>query len=252
MVKPSHIFAFRQSDGPDPLEYNPSGAVYHELERVPPGDGALTLNAYDARGLSLMSYFHSTLHGEDVFWSTNSSLCSMNPWEIQCRRAIDYIAISSAEGENVVPEELENALVGGIVGLIRSGVQDKRSISGGFPYVQGGELPPPPDSECIGIAFVRYASREEGILHLITPVDGSLLAECRILVKGDIEMPASAMLSYESGVERNIEAADGTGSETLYGIERSRVPFLQWTTGVQGAGGSKRRARRNVMRRGQM
>lgn len=255
IIKPSHIFTFGQNGGADALDppkFHVTGAVHHELEAISPGGAALKLNASDARGLSLMSYFHSTMDGENIFWTTNSSLCSMSPWEIQYRSAIDYIALSGAEGENVVPEELENALVGSVVGLIRSENQDRRKINAGFPYTQGGELPPPLHSECIGVALVRYASSEEGVIHLVTPVDGHVLTGCRVLVKGDIELPVPAMLQYELDVEREIGAIDGEEPETLFGVERSRVPFLQWAMSVQGAGASKRRARRNVMRRGQV
>jgi polynucleotide 5'-hydroxyl-kinase GRC3/NOL9 len=252
IINPSHIFAFGGDGTSDPFESNNPGAVHRELEAISAGEAALKLNASDARGLSLMSYFHSTLDGENIFWTTNSSLCSMSPWEIQCRSAIDYVALSGAEGDNVVPEELENALTGSVVGLIRSEIQDRREINAGFPYIQGGELPPPVQSECIGVALVRHASSEEGVVHLVTPVDGRLLVGCRILVKGDIELPVPAMLRYELGVERNVEAMAGEESETLFGVEHSRVPFLQWAMSVQGAGASKRRARRNVMRRGQV
>ena len=250
MIKPSHVFTFGTNGG-DAFEPSIAGAAHHELEAISPGEAPLTLNAHDARGLSLVSYFHSALHGEDVSWSTNSSLCSMSPWEIQCRVAIDYIAISGAEGENVVPEELENALVGGIVGLTRSEIQGRHEVDAGFPYIQGGELPPPAHSECVGVALVRYASGEEGVIHLITPVDGDQLASCRVLVKGDIEVPVSAMLNYESDVEQNTEAITSKRLETLFGVERRRVPFLQWAS-TQGVGVAKRRARRNVMRRGQV
>jgi polynucleotide 5'-hydroxyl-kinase GRC3/NOL9 len=58
------------------------------------------------------------------------------------------------------------------------------------------------------------------------------------MVKGELELPVWGMLDFK---ER----------DTIAGIEKSKVPYLQWGKG-EGIGGERRRVRRNLMRKGQL
>lgn len=272
VAKPTHVFTFQRADGRTEQQQEvlaaPSTSLESEVkhtivEGVAPSDPIVKLSASDLRGLSLMAYFHSRWDGDRLMWRASQSLGSMSPWEVRCGPAIDYIALGGSEGDNVIPSELENALAGGLVGLVRSDSQERRGgEAGGFPYTEGGELPLPTHSECLGIALVRYASSKGedggGVLHLVTPVGGEVLACCRVLVKGDLELPAISMLDYGEDGAGDVEgpapapADGGDKAETLFGVELARVPYLHWQASAAGAGAAKRRSRRNVMRRGQM
>lgn len=251
MAKPTHVFTFQHPNEPTPTENVSEMKTPHtislSLEPSIYADAPLKLNAFDLRALSMMSYFHSTIRGDSLRWSTSLSLGSMHPWEVQCDLALDSITLCGAEGENVIAAELQGVLTGGLVGLVQSDIRDKAVDTKGFPYVQGGEPPSPQHSRCLGLAFIRAASAQGEWLHLVTPESPHLFAKCRILVKGELELPVTAMLDYAKG---DIEW-DET-SPRLFGVEQNTVPYLQWQSNVTGAGASKRRVRRNVQRRGQM
>ena len=78
-------------------------------------------------------------------------------------------------------------------------------------------------------------------MHVLTPLPPHLLAKCRIVVKGEMELPIWGMLDFR---------VDGE-SGSVAGVEKSKVPYLQWGKG-EGIGGERRRVRRNLMRKGQM
>jgi polynucleotide 5'-hydroxyl-kinase GRC3/NOL9 len=77
-------------------------------------------------------------------------------------------------------------------------------------------------------------------MHILTPVPPHLFSKCRVLVKGEMELPLWGMLDFRSDVEG-----------VIAGVEKAKVPYLQWGKG-EGLGGEKRRVRRNLMRKGQM
>jgi len=72
-----------------------------------------------------------------------------------------------------------------------------------------------------------------------------MLADARVLVKGDIELPIWGMLDFR-------QLCDNGDIGTIAGVERGKVPYLQWGRSSKGAiGADKRRVRKNLMRRGQ-
>lgn len=77
-------------------------------------------------------------------------------------------------------------------------------------------------------------------MHVLTPLPPSSLAKCRVLVKGEVELPIWGMLDFR-------EPEEGV----LAGFEKQKMPYLQWGKS-EGVGVEKRRVRRNLMRRGQM
>ena len=76
-------------------------------------------------------------------------------------------------------------------------------------------------------------------MHILTPIPAAHLGSARVLVAGELALPVWGML--------DARAADSSG---VAGWERARVPYLRWGKG-EGAGGERRRVRRNLMRRGQ-
>ena len=244
-AKPTWIFTLQ----PDtPFEQQPPPSLdapdcqHRVLSGVSPGDSRHKLSAADLRGISLLSYFHSTKTSENsVEWDTSKALGGCTPWEID-RSFLHSIIISGSDAHDVVEEEIDNALSASLVGLVRS---DRDPTSSGDPlYARSRPLPSLASSECLGLALVRFASRDSSTFHLVTPVSGETLARCHTLVKGDLELPVWAYLDYDDG---NVVEED---KEKIFGMEKSQIPFLQWTSGATGS--SRRRVRRNVMRRGQM
>ncbi|KAH9906588.1 uncharacterized protein BXZ73DRAFT_110465 [Epithele typhae] len=65
------------------------------------------------------------------------------------------------------------------------------------------------------------------------------------LPPGELQLPVWGLLDA-----RTLDGGGGGGGDVA-GVERARVPFLRWGKG-EGAGGERRRVRRNLMRRGQM
>ena len=163
--------------------------------------------------------------------------------------AFDSIILSGPGGEDVVPDELDRALNVGLVGLVRMTESVSRRDRGKtqphsfpFPYTQGSPPPSPQISECVGIGLVRSVSKASATLHLVTPIPGDVLLGCRVLVRGEMEIPIWGMLDYWGDED----------AKDLCGVEWSKVPYLQWGGGGQGIGSARRRTRKNIMRRGQM
>ncbi|KZV97653.1 hypothetical protein EXIGLDRAFT_746955 [Exidia glandulosa HHB12029] len=147
-------------------------------------------------------------------------------------------------GEDVPPSELATALNGGIVALVaaESGAVDLPQIESetdlSVPYAQGTPFPAPSLSRCVGLALVRYAAAGVPYLHVLTPVEPAVFAQCRVLVKGELELPIWAWLDHR--------VEDGR----IGGLAKDKVPYLQWGVG-EGKGATRRRVRRNLMRWGQ-
>jgi polynucleotide 5'-hydroxyl-kinase GRC3/NOL9 len=76
-------------------------------------------------------------------------------------------------------------------------------------------------------------------MHILTPVPPAVLTRCRIIVKGELELPIWGMLDFRDA------------NEGVAGVEKGWVPYLQWGKG-EGLGGERRRVRRNLMRKAQM
>jgi len=149
--------------------------------------------------------------------------------------------------EDVVPTEIGRVLNGAVVGLVscEPGAidvdMDSSPSDQTIPFIQGASPVSPSISTCHGLALVRAVSPNSTHMHILTPLPPYLLAKCRVMIKGELELPVWGMLDFRS---------DG-GEGSIAGIEKTKVPYLQWGKG-EGIGGDRRRVRRNLMRKGQM
>ncbi|KAF8313401.1 hypothetical protein DL93DRAFT_2058983 [Clavulina sp. PMI_390] len=248
LANPSHVFDLQTSEVVH-QHHSPDTArepLWIPMEAAPLPNPSIKLNAVDLRGLSLMSYFHSRWDMGESTWTTIKPLASMPPWELQPRIALDSIILGGSDGGIVPSSELGNTLSGGLVGLVEVESILDRKHSPMFPYLQGQELPSPLQSRCLGLAFIRASAPDAAWLHLTTPETGAILARCRVIVKGELELPVSGFVDYATN-----DLVDEV-PPTLFGVDSHGLPYLQWRTGSSAIGGSKRRVRRNVQRRGQV
>jgi len=213
----------------------------------------------DHRNLSILSYLHaifSSLQPKEELqqlsassWDTALPLCARPPYEVDWTQALDKVFLTGAGMEDVVPPEIERVLNGAIVGLV-SCEADAIDVDVGsnpshqtIPFTQGASPVSPSISTCHGLALVRSISSNSAHMHVLTPLPAYLLSKCRVMVKGELELPVWGMLDFRSD--------GGEGGGTIAGVEKSKVPYLQWGKG-EGIGSERRRVRRNLMRKGQM
>ncbi|KAF8216526.1 hypothetical protein K438DRAFT_1558610 [Mycena galopus ATCC 62051] len=238
-------------------------AQLHLLQPIAPSVLSTNYSPSDHRSISILSYFHAifprtTRRGLEQLtgtrWNTTLPLCAQPPYEVDWSLAFDRIALCGAGAEDVVPSEINRVLNGALVGLIAS---EPGSLDGDInmsttasdtdaalvpplPYIQGSATPSPSTSMCHGVALIRAISPSSSHMHILTPLPSHLFSKCRVLVKGEMELPLWGMLDFRSDVEGEVA-----------GVEKAKVPYLQWGKG-EGLGGDKRRVRRNLMRKGQM
>ncbi|KAF8654881.1 hypothetical protein AX16_003342 [Volvariella volvacea WC 439] len=248
------------------------------LTPIPPSPLFTNYTPIDHRSISILSYFYALFPRssspqnfyEDRIacrWKTDVPLCARHPYEVDWSVAVDKFVLSGAGYEDVVSEEVHRVLNGAVVGLVEvspGGLDDNylvqansgaegnsENISGtnslpkGLPYVQGALVPSPSLSQCRGLALIR--SLDPGVdsrMHLLTPLPLRFLADARVVVKGELELPIWGMVDYRNGY-----SAPDTGGAATNGKEN--VPYLQWAKG-EGVGSQRRRVRRNLMRRSQM
>jgi polynucleotide 5'-hydroxyl-kinase GRC3/NOL9 len=257
---------------PPPYLSQTHPANLHTLQPIPPSVLSTNYSPADHRALSILSYFYavfpdttSTTSGDlslseltAMSWNTSLSLCARPPYEVEPARTFERIVLTGAGMEDVVPEEIGRVLNGAIVGLVscQPGTLDNdismsdSPSSQTMPYTQGSFPPSPSTSMCHGLALIRSVSSvspssgppssQTAIqMHIITTLPPSLLSRSTVLIKGELELPIWGML----------DLSDGSGS--VGGVEKTKVPYLQWGKG-EGIGGERRRIRRNLMRRGQM
>jgi len=238
-VQPSDIFSFDISPSDGGSE--PGGPRLHTLEPFSP---AQQFTPSDHRALSILSYFHAIfpepVHSAPLQqiiasrWSTDLPLCARPPYELTSHLALDRIVLTGAGAEDVIRSELKRVLVGALVAL----VYGPPLPEGNEELYTPGSLPPDPaSSNCLGLALVRGVSSDGSKLQLLTPVPSEMLANARVLVMGELQLPVWGWLDF-----RDAEGGAGMGVD---------VPFLRWGRGA-GAGSKRRRVRRNIMRRGQM
>ncbi|KAH9039014.1 hypothetical protein EDB84DRAFT_1587764 [Lactarius hengduanensis] len=237
MVQPTDIFTFDTTDTtpPDGDCVDPHGPRVHTLEPVTPSP---RFTAADHRALSLLSYFHAVFpdptrlaplqQATASVWDTSLPLCAQPPYELTSQLALDRIVLTGAGAEDVVRLELVRVLAGALVALVSDAALSTRP---------GTPPPDPASSSCLGLALVRGVSSDGSKLQLLTPVPPETLVNARVLVMGELRLPVWGWLDFRS--------ADGeqTGADD--------VPFLSWGRSA-GAGGERRRVRRNIMRRAQM
>ncbi|KAF7309762.1 Fungal-trans domain-containing protein [Mycena indigotica] len=230
LVQPTDVFELDNNTNASPEAEN-----IHCLEPIAPSSLTSNFTAADHRSIAFLSYFHAQFTDPTgVRWNTTVPLCGQRPYEVDCNAAFDQFILCGPGSEDIIPEELTRVLNGAIVGLVEC---DSRSSD--VLYVQGAELPSPATSICHGLAVIRAVSPTGSHLQVLTPVTPNLIPRCRVLVKGELELPVWALLDWTSTEEGDVA-----------GIEKSRVPYLQWDKG-EGLGGEKRRIRRNLMRRAQ-
>lgn len=224
----------------------------HTIEPIAPSILANNYAPADHRILSMMSYFHAIFPAPSsadleqltaTSWHTALPLCAQHPYQLDWSQAIDKFYLTGAGTEDVVPSELERVLNGAIVGLVscESGAIDTEidAKPNTIPYSQGATAVSPSMSTCHGIALIRGVSPSSHHMHVLSPLPTGMLAKCRVMIKGEQELPVWGMLDFRS-----------EGGESVAGMGRRKVPYLQWGKG-EGIGGERRRVRRNLMRKGQ-
>ncbi|KAJ6518830.1 hypothetical protein C8R45DRAFT_6650 [Mycena sanguinolenta] len=270
LVQPTDIFEVEAPPFDHSLSFEPPPRLpdlhspqLHLLQSIPPSVLSANYSASDHRAISILSYFHSIFpraapnaleQVTAIRWNTAIPLCGQPPYEIDWTLAFDRIALCGAGVEDVVPSEISRVLNGGLVGLVAyepgsldedinmSTASSDADVTQGspIPYIQGSAAPSPSTSMCHGIALIRAISPSSSHMQLLTPLPSHLLSKCRVLVKGEMELPIWGMLDFRSDIEGEVA-----------GVEKAKVPYLQWGKG-EGLGGEKRRVRRNLMRKGQM
>ncbi|KAJ7668299.1 hypothetical protein B0H17DRAFT_1162322 [Mycena rosella] len=264
LVQPTDIFEveapfFEYSsafDNPPGVRSHLETSKLHLLQPIAPSVLSTNYSASDHRSIAILSYFHAIFPrmapGElqqltAPVWNTTLPLCAHPPYEVDWTRAFDNITLCGAGDEDVVPSEIDRVLNGALVGLVAcepGSLDSDIDIDGAdvssIPYKQGSAAPSPSTSTCRGLALIRAVSPSTSHMHILTPLPPHLFSESRVLVKGDMELPVYGMLDFRSNHEGEIA-----------GVEKAKVPYLQWGKG-EGLGGEKRRVRRNLMRKGQM
>ncbi|KDQ14247.1 hypothetical protein BOTBODRAFT_132759 [Botryobasidium botryosum FD-172 SS1] len=256
----THVFLL-ESDAPDDNSFNDfhhhpnqthtsrlKSPKFYSLEAIASTPLALRYTPADLRALSIISYFHANFTSDAPHiadsWSTAVPLCAQPPWEVDWSVALDQVVLVGSGSEDVTPAELPQALACGLVALVSAEADadaPAKTEASLIPYTQGSSSPPPSTSHCVGLALIRGISPSTHALHLLTPLPPVLLGKCRVLVKGELEMPVWGLLDHRKEEK----------GKDLCGVEWSKVPYLQWGT-MQGVGSTKKRVRRNLMRRGQM
>ncbi|KAI6004312.1 hypothetical protein EDD15DRAFT_2192181 [Pisolithus albus] len=240
-------------------------------------------SAADHRNINTLSYFHAAfpplvaeqrpsalVSFSDVpspvslrqvtadYWDATVPLCARYPYEVCCESAFDRVYLVGPGYEDVVPSELPRVLNCAVVGLVaydptikETEIEHTDQVVSSLPYSPGQSVPHPSASNCLGLALIRgvFSSSDPSPtpsnsslthLHILTPLPPSILGHARVLVKGEFELPIWGMLDFREGDEGGIA-----------GVERERVPYLQWGKG-EGLGSERRRVRRNLMRKAQM
>jgi len=268
LAEPTHVFEIIGSEekawptappiyDTPPNEPATNKAFQYTLEAIPPGSTNTHFNAVDQRNLNILSYFHAIFPSTFSLtlgrvrqitatkWDTSLPLCARYPYEVDWAQAFDQVILIGTGYEDVIPSEIANVLNGAIVGLVECepGTEDppypNPNDSLQFPYTQGRHPSMPSTSTCHGLALIRGISPSSSHMHVLTPVPPALLARCRVIIKGELELPIWGMLDFRDA------------NEGVAGVEKGRVPYLQWGKG-EGLGGERRRVRRNLMRKAQM
>ncbi|KAF9478424.1 hypothetical protein BDN70DRAFT_879948 [Pholiota conissans] len=247
-----------------------STAAVHLLEPITSFSTTAGYTAADHRSLTILSYLHAQFPLDAIpgeleqitahSWDTSRPLCAVPPYEIDCSIALDKIVLTGAGSEDVVEAEIAQVLNAAIVGLVRcepGTIDTQQSCTEvGIPYTRQHQTPSPASSNCVGIGLIRAVSppkvnaegRATTHLQMLTPLPHPLLAQSRVLVKGELELPVWGMLDF-----RNFNEGKGVDPGDVAGVEREKVPFLQWGKAREGViGAERRKVRRNLMRKGQM
>ncbi|GJJ07824.1 hypothetical protein Clacol_002029 [Clathrus columnatus] len=247
IVVPTAIFNFEGSQSS--LGHSQQSAEVYYIQPILPSPSTQYFTATNRRTFAILSYFHAIFdenenvnNGQVIRWNTELPLCSYRPWEVSLKKGIDKIILTGAGFEDVLPDELHHAINCALVGLV---CDEQSSDELDEPYyTQGGSLPSPSYSRCVGLALVRGLDLQKGKLHLLTPLPPKFLQSCRILVKGELEIPVWGMIDFRDKKNNGVAGASW-----------GKVPYLQMGHGEAGVniiGAAKRRVRRNLMRKNQI
>ena len=231
------------------------GSRLHALQPISTTVQMAIFSPADFRNLSILSYFHALFpldivpelrQVSAVSWNIALPLCAQPPYEVDWNMAVEKVVLIGAGMEDVVPSEIERVLNGALVGLVscEPGSLDEDTsmeVESRIPYTQGLSAPSPSTSVCRGLALVRALSPTSSHMHMVTPVPPHVLADGRVLVKGELELPIWGLLDFRN---------EG-GEMTTKGVDLQKAPFLRWGKN-EGIGTERRRIRRNLMRKGQM
>ena len=255
MVEPSDVFEFENLNQNPNLGSFPLTPIPERRRRYLPPAQTFTNASHtpaELRALSLLSYFHTVRlpvqgdHQATPLWETETPLCAKVPYDVRTSVAFDKVILATPGMEDVVAPEIQNVLNGAVVALVAAHGEAVTTsdhppeISGSVDSLYKKGTPPlsPFSSNCLGLALIRSLSDTR--MQMITPVPPALLGRCRILVKGEIEIPVWGMLDFRAENDDNVA-----------GIEKSKVPYLRWGK-AEGLGGGKKRVRRNLMRKSQL
>lgn len=237
LVQPSDIFSFDTAPPDNGAEAD--GPHLHTPEPFSPSQ---RFTPSDHRALSILSYFLAVFPALVPLrqltasrWSTDLPLCARPPYELTSHLALDRIVLTGAGAEDVVRAELKRVLAGALVALVSAPPPIEDDIE--ELYTPGSSPPDPASSTCVGLALVRGVSSDGSKLQLLTPVPPEKLANARVMVMGELQLPVWGWLDF-----RDAEGGARPGVD---------VPFLRWGRSA-GAGSERRRVRRNIMRRSQM
>ena len=231
------------------------GSRLHALKPISTTVQMAIFSPADFRNLSILSYFHALFPLDTVpelrqvsavSWNIALPLCAQPPYEVDWKTAVEKVVLIGAGMEDVVPSEIERVLNGALVGLVNcepGSLDEDTSMEAEsrIPYTQGLSAPSPSTSICRGLALVRALSPTSSHMHMVTPLPPHVLADGRVLVKGELELPIWGLLDFRN---------EG-GEMTTRGVDLQKAPFLRWGKN-EGMGTERRRIRRNLMRKGQM
>jgi len=246
MASPSKIFDF--SAPPDPsssygalaqLESPTTPCLYLQPMSQPADYGPTRMNAADLRTLNLISYLHleASQKSSERQWSFSRSLVTQTPFAVPWHILKPIRLLSS---EHIVYEELLNALDVSIVSLESLDDPHTTDSERALAYDPHPPLQAPRGS-CLGLGIIRAIDKSASAFHMLSNLPSDALDKVNAISKGDLELPTVLMIDY-------INAPDD--QDGVCGVPWKDVPYLESREDQQaGVGYTKRRIRRNVMRR---
>ncbi|KAG2066799.1 hypothetical protein BDR04DRAFT_1159807 [Suillus decipiens] len=174
----------------------PSKAFQYTLEAISLHLKNTHFNAVDQGNLNILSCFHA------IFPSITNIISV-------CIRSIppnnsNQVILIGAGYEDVIPSEISisSVLNRAIVGLVEcepateDPMYPDSSSAWELPYTQARHPPVSSTSTCHGLALIRAISPSSSYMHILTPVPPAMLARCRVIVKGELELPIWGMLLW--------------------------------------------------------
>jgi len=210
-----------------------------QLEAAPTSGLFSRFSPADTRTLSTIAYLHARFSTQDeVVWDFQEALVGMPPWEVDFDQVIKAVYLSGEGSDGIVEDDLGLSLNGSIVALLERTSEPMDAVE---RYVGGRALPSPAETHCVGLGLIRAVSPDHTALQLLTPIPAGRFERISVIAKGDLELPLCGSLDWKTGAMTE---------EGLLGVPWDEVPFLS-VKPERGVGMSKRKFRRNIMRRNQ-